>query len=979
MKNRDLILKKIKYILKNLFNGKAKKVIFALILIALLSRVFAPVFSVFNVNCGTTKAYAATKTVKIGWFLIDGFSEGGEGEEKGGLGYEYFQKIASVTGWNYEYVYGGLDELLEMLKTGEIDIMGDLTITAERSDGILWSKRPMAYEKYYLYAKNDGILVDNGTISNDSVSGFSVEKLSGMRIGVIPGAYQTILLYDFIEEKKITPTLVYYDSFDEMFEDFYDDKIDIIDIAAEQINNKLIPLCYIGESETYIGVSGEHPELLTEINEALEHIYLVEPNYDTYLEEKYYPMSSILKRSFSDAEIEYMEDHKTFVIGCVEDYMPFSDIDSETGEVMGIVKDIIEKLKDFTGSYGLNIEYRFYDSYTELKKALKNGEVCAGFPAYANPNYAESENMLLSSTVLNTNASIAYIGDYSDEKLDKIGVITDTPFSVYVEKSYPDAVIKTYKTSRVAIEAMKKGEVTSVILNSYKATELLSDNRILKSVDSPANIGLAFALPKTEYEAVKILDRVISDISDSEINALLMKYGITESKYTFNDFLVDNATLVFICGVCVVVTLIVSVYTFMRSNYETTKRLEKEGKINAELQKAKDEANEANTSKTRFLFNMSHDIRTPMNAIVGYTTMAKKYIDNPEKVGECLKNIEISGQKLVRLVNQVLDMARIESGKDTITVRPADIVERMEAMIAIEGADLRNKGITVEYTFTNLKDRMVVTDGDKVDRIILNILGNAVKYTPEGGKIKITSLQNDIPTEPGKPEIAKYTFVIEDTGIGMDPEYVNKIFEPFSRETTSTVSHIEGSGLGMAIVKKFVELLNGDISVESKKGKGTRVTVKLPMEKYHGELQPQKKEDIEEKYNLSGLSVLLVEDNEMNREIAKDILEFYGIKVDTADDGDTAVRIVKRSKPGTYNLVLMDIQMPRMNGYEATREIRALSDERLAGIPIVAMTANAFEEDIKAAYAAGMNGHIAKPIDVKKLLATLSGYMESGT
>ncbi len=387
---------------------------------------------------------------------------------------------------------------------------------------------------------------------------------------------------------------------------------------------------------------------------------------------------------------------------------------------------------------------------------------------------------------------------------------------------------------------------------------------------------------------------------------------------------------------------------------------------------ALDKAEIASRAKSSFLFNMSHDIRTPMNAITGFTTMAKKHLDDKEKIEDYLNKIETAGNQLLALINQVLEMSRIESGKIVLSEQKADVLERAAISRTIYSEQAEANGIRFTVTTKNIQHTRVITDADRMKQITTNIIGNALKYTPEGGSIDYCIEEKDCST----PGYGNYVFTVSDTGIGMSPEFLSHIFDEFSRENTSTVSKIQGTGLGMSIVKQLTDLLGGTIDIQSEKGVGTTISVSIPM-KWDTETETAAENGgAELQVNLDGMKILLVEDNEMNREIAEEILSENGMIVDTAEDGDIAVEKVRNAIPGQYDLILMDVQMPRMNGYDAARAIRALDDPEKSSLPIIAMTANAFEEDRQNAIAAGMNEHLAKPIDIVKLINTLVKFMK---
>ena len=385
-----------------------------------------------------------------------------------------------------------------------------------------------------------------------------------------------------------------------------------------------------------------------------------------------------------------------------------------------------------------------------------------------------------------------------------------------------------------------------------------------------------------------------------------------------------------------------------------------------ELRYALEKANIANKSKTKFLFNMSHDIRTPMNAILGFSMMAEKYIDDKERALDSLTKLNRAGKHLQRLINDVLDMSRVESGKMAFHLQPHHIPSLLEDTKELFGVEMHRKDI--EFTASwDMEDEVAYLDQLRMEQIELNLIGNALKYTPEGGKVSYTISQ----LGKTKDGYATYQGVIKDTGIGMSEEFCQRVFEPFEREKTSTVNGIQGTGLGLAITKSLVEQMGGSIICRSKTGEGTEFIFTVTLRIGKEEDLPKKTERTVSRTEFTGKRILLVEDNELNREIAHDILEEYGFIIETAEDGDIAVDIIRNAPLGYYDLILMDIQMPNMDGYQATREIRSLDDRDLANIPIVAMTANAFEEDVQNALEAGMNAHIAKPLDIPLLLATL--------
>ena len=399
----------------------------------------------------------------------------------------------------------------------------------------------------------------------------------------------------------------------------------------------------------------------------------------------------------------------------------------------------------------------------------------------------------------------------------------------------------------------------------------------------------------------------------------------------------------------------------------------KEALYAEKIERAAKRAEEASEAKTRFLFNMSHDIRTPMNAIIGFSDLLEKHLDDKEKVHDYIKKIQLSGSFLLSLINYVLEMARIESGKATLRTEVGDAQELLGALNAVFEPAVEKKRLKYNCTL-DVEHRFIICDVTKVREIVLNIISNSVKYTPEGGSVTVQI--KEIPWE--KEGWTAYRILVEDTGIGMGAEYLPHIFEEFTRERTSTESKVVGAGLGLPIVKALIDLMGGTIQVESERGKGSKFEVILPFEIASEEEVKDSYVKKEEKlYNRSKEKrILLAEDNELNAEIAITILEENGFKVERAEDGCKCVELLSEKPAGYYSTILMDIQMPNMDGYTASRKIRGMEREDAKAIPIIALTANAFDEDRNKAFAAGMNGHIAKPIDVGRMVRSIGALVK---
>ena len=402
--------------------------------------------------------------------------------------------------------------------------------------------------------------------------------------------------------------------------------------------------------------------------------------------------------------------------------------------------------------------------------------------------------------------------------------------------------------------------------------------------------------------------------------------------------------------------------------YLTSSKKHRERQYEAELEKSAEQAKNANEAKTRFLFNMSHDIRTPMNAIVGFSDLLEKNLQNEKKAKEYLGKIQSSSNLLLMIINQVLEMARIESGTAVLQLKAEDMDALFHRVNTVFEEDIRKKNLQY-HTVLDVRHHYAVCDQTKLQEIMLNIISNAIKYTPEGHSIHV-EIHEAVSENPSK---IRCIFSCEDTGIGISEEYLPHIYEEFSREHTSTENKVPGTGLGLSIIKSMIELMGGSIQVESRQGIGTKFTVDLSFdmaskEEVYGSRNAIKTSAI---HTIKGKRILIVEDNELNAEIAKTVLEDVGALVTRVEDGQQAVELFKEKPAGTFDAILMDLMMPVMDGYTATREIRSLERSDSKTIPIIAMTANAFQEDAEKCIAVGMNAHLAKPLDIEKVMITI--------
>ena len=650
-------------------------------------------------------------------------------------------------------------------------------------------------------------------------------------------------------------------------------------------------------------------------------------------------------------------------------------MDKETGQLTGTLAEYVSYAKDCLGNQTLEFVLQEYDNYDELIRALQDREIDMIFYAGRNPYLAEEKGYALTNTAWTYSLmAVTDEKNFDENEVYTVAVPKEKEaLKQHIAFNYPQWKLVDCDSMDDAADMVTNGKADCFLMGASQA--LIYDNsQNFKSIPLTKTMEACFAVKTGEGILLSILNKTLKAMPSDMLTSALAIYDSTADKVTFSDFVKDNM-LAFFVAVGLFVLSIISIILVLLQKARKAEAVAKLAandtqKLNDKLEIALKKAETASLAKTRFLNNMSHDIRTPMNAILGYAQLMKDELkgkDLPE-TSEHLKKLQQSGSLLLSIINNVLDMAQIESGKMEIDENYARIEDIRQTLFEIFEDEAKKKNLELHYTI-NIEHEHILTDITKVKEIFVNILSNAIKYTPSGGSVmlNIDELACD---EPG------YMIVrtsVSDTGIGMSRDYLTKIFDAFTRERNTTKSKITGSGLGMSIVKKYVDLLGGTIDVESEFGKGSTFTVTLKYriadESYYVKNNAENPETCSE--ILEGKNILLAEDNDLNAEIAEVILERAGLKIERVEDGIQCVNRIMKMPAGTYDMILMDIQMPQMDGYKATRVIRRLPDKDKACIPIIAMTANAFEEDKRKAIAAGMNGHIAKPIQVDKLLSTL--------
>ena len=824
----------------------------------------------------------------------------------------------------------------------------------------------MAEEKYILYAD----------LSNLDIGTSDFKFMDGKRVGVLMDTEPEIMLTEWENKNGIHTEHVNVNNDDDVEKKLANHEIDCFVSLEESLWSEqgISSVTTIGKSGIYFAINKERSDIKTELDRAMRQLEQDSPFFKADLYKKYFTLDYI--QLLTGKEKVWVEEHGGIQIGFLNNDPAIFSMDEETGKITGMLAEYISYAKDCLGNQTLEFNIHAYDDYDEMIQALQNREIDMIFYAGRNPYFAEQNGYALTNTAWTY--SLMAVTD--EEKFDENKVYTvAVPKEKYALKqhiafSYPEWKLVDCDSLDNAADMVIQEKADCFLMGASQA--LIYDNsQNFKSVPLTKTMEACFTVREGEGSLLSILNKTIKAMPSDMLTSALAIYDSTADKVTFSDFIKDNL-LVFLATVGFLALSIIGIILVLLRKARKAEAVAKLAakdtkKLNDKLEIALKKAEDASLAKTRFLNNMSHDIRTPMNAILGYAQLMEEELkekDLPE-TSDHLEKLQQSGNLLLSIINNVLDMARIESGKMEIDENYGRIEDIRQTLFEIFGDEAKKKNIALHYTI-NVEHEHILTDTTKVKEIFVNILSNAIKYTPSGGSVMI-NIDELVCDEPGYMMVRTR---VSDTGIGMSQDYLTKIFDAFTRERNTTKSKITGSGLGMSIVKRYVDLLGGTIDVESEPGKGSTFTVTLK-HRIADESYYVKKHDEGSgtaSKILEGKNILLAEDNDLNAEIAEAILERAGLKTERVEDGIQCVNKITKMPVGTYDMILMDIQMPRMDGYKATQAIRHLPDKDKACIPIVAMTANAFEEDKRDAVAAGMNGHIAKPIQIDKLLSMLA-------
>ena len=908
---------------------------------------------------------APVKVVRVGSFE-DTFNYVNEKGIRKGYGYELLQTLSGYTGWQLEYVTCDWSDCFEKLKNGEIDIMGDISYTEDRAEEMLFSDEPMGEEKYYLYAD----------LSREDITASDFKTLNGKKIGVLMGTEPEVMLTEWEEKYDLKTQHVNISNNEDVKQKLANHEIDCFVSLEESFWAELgiSTMTRVGKSDIYYAINKDRADIKEELDNAMRALEDADPFYTADLYKRYFSLD--YTPILTGEEKAWLKEHGAIRMGFLTGDSGVSTYDPATGEITGTITDYIQFARDCLGNQELVFQMVGYDSQKAELDALKSGEIDMVFHFDQSPNLAEDYRVACTNTTWTSNMmAVTNKQHFNENQANRVAVPQNKiSLTRYIAVYYPQWEIVDCAAQEDAARLVKDGQADCFV-TGVSSQENYSKKYDFYSVPLPNPARSCFAVNSGNRHLLSILNKTIKAMPTNMLTGSLAMHKSSARKVTLSEFIRDNFFMVLLVSSIFVAVILLAILKLLRKARKAEAAARKAAndtqELNEKLQIAAENAESANRAKSTFLFNMSHDIRTPMNAIIGYADLASRHLDDPAKLEKYMENIQVCGQNLLMLLNNVLDLARIENDKTEMEYSVSDVDKDFRNCIAMFQNQADSKGQTLTVT-TQLPYPYIYADIPHLTEVCTNLVSNAVKYTGAGGTIRCGITQ-----KPGEKEGWCDTVVtVADNGIGMSQEFQKHIFEPFERERTSTVSKVEGSGIGMGIVKKLVGLMGGTVEVESKIGVGSTFTVTIPCRiASEDEIQAKREINPSDQKCLCGTRILLTEDNDLNAEIATELLQEEGCTVDRAKDGVECVDMLEKAANGTYQLILMDVQMPVMNGYDATKKIRRMDDPQKANIPIVAMTANAFSEDKQVALDAGMNDHIAKPINMSVLVPTLRKYL----
>jgi signal transduction histidine kinase/BarA-like signal transduction histidine kinase len=885
----------------------------------------------------SVRAEDEKRTVRVGYYPLANFQEyNSSTQEYRGYSYDYLQAIAQYAGWQYEFVPVTYEEGLKMLEDGELDLMNNV----EKTDGL------SAQLSFSALASGESSTCLVVSPENSEISYEDFDALSTLTVGLsYTDSVNNSAFVDYCKDNDCLPKLIYYHDWNHVLQGMAGGEVNSY-LVSSLTDSGMRTVARIGVHSYYFATTKGSNDLLQELSAAMNKLKTENPYFEEGLYQKYHSSTGDQLTVISKSEKEFINSGLNVKVVYNPKWYPLSYTD-EQGHFDGALSAIFNKISENTG---LSFSYLSCTTEEEALEKFRSGEaeIFAGFPydyTWAAKNSARITVPFSSLPLFIASRSEGSAG--SRAALEAGGYLRYFSCNILQNPySYVD-----YPSSEDCMKAVLNDQADFTIVDSYEmgyySRRFAYQNMTYKATGTNYSLSAAVS-DKADSRLYSIMSKAAASIGSETINQAMENTAISTKSMSFMDILYDNQRLM------IVVFLILGfAVALLLAGFITSGRMRKK---NAELKQA------AN-AKSEFLSNMSHDMRTPLNGIIGYTGLARETSDPTEKEGY-LEKIKISGEFLLSLINDTLDISKIESGKFTLhpeVVSGFQIIRN--AVVPIE-ISAKEKKVHFLIDTERAPKGFLEVDVINTQKVLLNLLSNAVKFTPEGGTVKLM-------IETAEPPVGgrNCRVVIEDNGIGMDEEFQKKMFDPFTQEVSSAARNTQGTGLGLSIVKQIVTMMGGTISVKSRKGRGTSFELLLPVKIVEGSLDGEKGTTVSTV--LRGKHVLLCEDNEMNTEIARKVVESRGLIVDHAENGECGVRMFSDSAEGYYDVILMDLRMPVMDGFAAAENIRRLDRADALTVQILAMSADAYEEDIEKCRSVGMNGHISKPIDNARLFDAL--------
>lgn len=907
------------------------------------------------------------RVLRVAFPQVVGMSWTAEDGSHHGMLVDYLNEIAKYTGWEYEYIDTNRQTVLNEFIAGQYELMGGNYYIPGLEEYYAYPDYNMGYSRSLLLARSD----------DRTIHSYNLESMNGKTIGVYENAKENIRrLKEFLAINGLDCKFQYYSLKDMQKNDeglyFYlmNGEIDLLLSGIIYNHDSVRVIATYNSQPYYIVTNPSNKEVLDGLNMALERILDANPNFAAERYAANFP-ARLVNVQFSDRDLEYVKKRKTITVAVPENWYPFYCKETSQKNHVGIMVDVLDKIKDFTG---LDFSYVYAKNYSDAVHLVQRGKVdILGF-FLGDENDAAQLGLALSASYVSANNIIVRNKACSYPAPGLVGALVESqrfPSGISAEK------IRSYPGIKEALAAVNSGEVDFIYgLSSKMEQDILRYHFTNLAPVTLVNdqSAISFALPTpVDPDLLTVLNKAINNLSESERTVIrnrnLESIGVNE--FSLTDFIYANPLQFMFIVMFVLSVLFTALLLAIGARMKATV-------IQGNLKRAE----AANLAKSEFLSRMSHEIRTPMNGIVGMSTIAMQNIDNTDKIKDCLEKVIMSSKHLLALINDVLDMSKIESGKVELRHESFNFRAFLQDFENLYGEQAKSKGISYETILASDLEVQIIGDSLRLNQVLSNLLSNALKFTPAKGMIKLRV------SKTGEDQENVYLrFEVIDTGCGIAEENYDKIFESFEQENVDVTYKYGGTGLGLSIVKRFTGLMGGGIHVTSVQGSGSTFTVDLPFGKIKESGKPTRFSDINGRndlakdcyavdYDFKGKRILLVEDNELNREIAEELIGVTGASVESAEDGVQAVEMFKESAEGYYDLILMDVQMPHMDGYEATRCIRALGRSDAQKVPIFAMTANAFAEDVQKSREAGMNAHISKPLNIRAVYKQMNRYLQ---